>query len=103
MLQQKLYDLTAEYVNTLKALPHRPDGWLPHIVYVEEEGYNYPVFIRYRMTELRNDGSCTLIDDETGEMFTDRDLTEINIEWLDTLLNRYIECCKEQGLNTPNE
>lgn len=45
MLQQRLYDLSAEYVNTLKALPYRPDGWLPHIVYVEEEG-DYPVFTR---------------------------------------------------------
>ena len=52
---------------------------------------------------LATDGSCTLINDETGEVFTDRHLTEINIEWLDTLLSWYNDCCNEQGLNTQNE
>lgn len=91
MLQQRLYDLSAEYVNTLKSLPHRPEGWLPHIVYVEEEG-DYPVFTRYRLIEIKDDGSCTLIDDTTQEVFTNRHLSEINIEWLDTVLAWYYDC-----------
>lgn len=102
MLQQKLYDLSAEYVNTLKSLPHRPEGWLPHIVYVEEEG-DYPVFTRYRLTEIKDDGSCTLIDDTTQEVFANRHLSEINIEWLDTVLSWYYDCCIEQGLTTNTE
>lgn len=102
MLQQKLYDLSAEYVNTLKALPHRPEGWLPHIVYVEEEG-DYPVFTRYRLTEIKDDGSCTLIDDTTQEVFANRHLSEINIEWLDTVLSWYYDCCTEQRLTTNTE
>ena len=91
MLQQRLYDLSAEYVNTIKTLPHRPKGWLPHTVYVEEEG-NYPVFTRYNLTEIRSDGGCTLINPETNEIFTDRHLSEINIEWLDTVLAWYYDC-----------
>lgn len=99
MLQKKLYDLSAEYVNTLKTLPHRPEGWLPHTVYVEEEG-DYPVFTRYNLTDIRNDGSCTLVNPDTSEVFTNRHLSEINIEWLDTVLAWYYNCCSEQGITS---
>jgi len=74
MLQRQLYDLSDAYVNRLQTLPHRPDGWLPHIVYVEEDG-DYPVFTRYRLTEIHSDGSCTLINDQSGEVFPDRHLS----------------------------
>lgn len=102
MLYRKLYELYEAYVNTLKSLPHRPESWLPHIVYVEEEG-DYPIYTRYLITEIRSDGGCTLINDETGAVFTDRHLLEIDIDWLDTLLSWYYDCCNEQGLTIFNE
>ncbi len=96
-LYEQLKRLTQEYIDKLTNLPHRPEGWLPHIVYVEEEG-NYPVYNRYKLKEIRLDGSCTLVNDESGEVFTDRHLYEINIDWLDTIYRWYFECCAVQGL-----
>ncbi len=89
-LYQQLNELTESYVTALRSLPLRPQGWLPHIVYVEEEG-DYPVYTRYWLDDINPDGSCTLRDFETGEIFTKRSLNEINIEWLDTVYCYYLE------------
>ncbi len=96
-LYEQLKSLTQQYIDRLSNLPHRPEGWLPHVVYVEEEG-DYPVYTRYKLTEIRPDSSCTLVNDETGEVFTDCHLYEISIDWLDTIYRWYFECCMEQGL-----
>ena len=86
-----------EYVKALSDTKERPEGWLPHVVYVEEDGDNYPVYKRYHITEINKDGSTKMID-TTGGKHTDIHLSEINIDWLDTLLRRYDELCAEQGL-----
>lgn len=96
-LVTQLQNLTDRFVAELSRLPLRPDGWLPHVVYVEEEG-DYPVYTMYKLEEIREDGSCVLFNPETGERFTDRHLYEINIDWLDTVLRWYYECCSVQGL-----
>ncbi len=96
-LYEQLKSLTQQYINKLSNLPHKPDGWLPHVVYVEEEG-DYPVYTRYKLTEIRSDGSCSLVNDDSGEVFTDRHLYEINIDWLDTIYRWYFECCAEQNI-----
>lgn len=98
-LYRQLQELSRKFVDELRCLPFRPDGWLPHIVYVEEEG-DYPVYTMYKLEEIREDASCTLFNPETNERFHDRHLHEINIDWLDTVLRRYHECCIEQGLIT---
>lgn len=96
-LNAHLRNLTDRFVAELSRLPLRPDGWLPHIVYVEEED-NYPVYTMYKLEEIREDGSCVLFNPETGERFNDRHLCEINIDWLDTVLERYYEYCPEQKI-----
>lgn len=93
----QLQKLHKQFVDELRALPLRPEGWLPHIVYVEEEG-DYPVYTMYKLEEIREDGSCVLFNPETQERFTDRHLYEINIDWLDTVLRWYKECCIEQNI-----
>ena len=52
----------------------------------------------YKLEEIREDGSCVLFNPETGERFNDRHLYEINIDWLDTVLERYYEYCPEQKI-----
>lgn len=96
-----LRELSDKFVAELSSLPLRPDGWLPHIVYVEEEG-DYPVYTMYKLEEIREDGSCILFNPETEERFTNRCLYEINIDWLDTVLRWYYECCAlENGHGLP--
>ncbi len=96
-LDEQLEALRRHFVDKLRMLPLRPVGWLPHVVYVEEEG-DYPVYTRYKLEEIRPGGTCTLVNDETGERFTDRRLDEINVDWLDTVCRWYHECCLEQNL-----
>lgn len=40
--QEQVKSLTDKIISSLCRITERPDGWLPHIVYVEEEG-DYPV------------------------------------------------------------
>lgn len=96
-LDKQLRELTDMFVAELSSLPLRPDGWLPHVVYVEEEG-DYPVYTMYKLEEIRKDGSCVLFNPKSGERFDNRHLYEINIDWLDTVLRWYYECCSVQGI-----
>lgn len=95
MLRKKLDELRDEIVARLCAITDRPEGWLPHLVFVEEEGEDgagagTPVYNEYRLVDFQEDGTCTLrrtVDDEEEE----RHLSEINIDWLETVLNWYYE------------
>lgn len=100
VVDEKEFKTEAEYnayVAELSCLTLRPDGWLPHVVYVEEEG-DYPVYTMYKLEEIRKDGSCVLFNPNSGERFDNRHLYEINIDWLDTVLRWYYECCSVQGI-----
>ena len=94
-LDIQLRELSNAFIAALSRLPLRPDGWLPHIVYVEEEG-DCPVYTMYQLEEIRKDGSCVLFNPKSGERFYNRNLYEINIDWLDTVLKWYYECCSVQ-------
>lgn len=97
-LDKQLYALIDAHVNALSSLAHSPEGWLPHIVYVEEEGLDgYPEYVRYNLLDIHTDGTCTLANAQTKEKFTNRHLSEINIDWLNTVLRRYHECCAEHS------
>ena len=52
----------------------------------------------YRLEEIRTDGSCTLYNAESRERFTCRHLHEINMDWLVTVWERYLELCVEQDI-----
>lgn len=96
-LNIQLQELHQRFIDKLRTLPLKPERWLPHIVYVEEEG-DYPVYTMYQLEEVCEDGSCVLFNPKTGERFSDRYLHEINIEWLDTILRWYKECCIEHDI-----
>lgn len=95
--QEQAKSLTDEIIANLCRITERPEEWLPHIVYVEEEG-DYPVYNRYELIDYTPDGSCTLYNPRTDSRENDFHLSEINIDWLITLWNRYIELCIEQGM-----
>ena len=95
-IQEKQKALEQEVIANLCAIPKMPENMLPHTVYVEEEGedgygHGIPVYTMYRLEEIRTDGSCTLYNAESRERFTCRHLHEINMDWLVTVWERYLE------------
>lgn len=97
--QEQERKLSQNIIDSLCHITDRPDGWLPHIVFVEEEGEDgYPCYVRYNLIDYHADGTCTLQRPNTDVRETDRELWEINIDWLITVWNRYKELCAEQNL-----
>lgn len=102
-LQEKQKELEQEIIANLRAIPKTPEGLLPHTVYVEEEGeedehHGIPVYTAYKLEEIRPDGSCMLYNPDSRERFPCRHLYEINIDWLVTVWERYLELCVGQKL-----
>lgn len=99
--QKQVNELQQQLINQLSAITDRPEGWLPHLVYVEEEGddengFGMPVYNAYRLVDFESDGRCTLRDLITGEDDTERHLSEINIDWLVTVWNYYHELSEKE-------
>lgn len=107
--QKQVNELQQQLINQLSAITDRPDGWLPHMVFVEEEcddenGFGMPVYNPYRLVDFNADGSCTLRGFVDSEDDTERHLSEINIDWLVTVWNYYHELSeKEQEPETGPE
>lgn len=94
--QKQVNELQQQLIARLSAITDRPKGWLPHLVYVEEDGddenkFGMPVYNAYRLVDFESDGRCTLRNLITGEDDTERHLSEINIDWLVTVWNYYHE------------
>ena len=90
--QKQVNELQQQLITRLSAITDRPDGWLPHLVYVEEEGddengFGTPVYNSYRLIDFNLNGDCTLRNLITGEDDMERHLSEINIDWLVTVWN----------------
>ncbi|WP_304963532.1 hypothetical protein [uncultured Alistipes sp.] len=95
--QEQELKLSQNIIDSLCHISERPDGWLPHIVFVEEEGEDgYLCYVRYNLSDYRADGTCTLQASDESIRQTNRNLSEINIDWLVTLWNRYVELSIEQ-------
>lgn len=90
--QEQAKSLTDKIIDNLCRITERPEGWLPHIVYVEEEG-DYPVYNRYELIDYAPDGSCILYNPRTDSRENGFHLSEINIDWLITVWNRYMGSC----------
>ncbi|MCM0193965.1 hypothetical protein [Bacteroides fragilis] len=98
--------LQNDVIAKLSAITDRPDGWLPHLVFVEEESedqnnHGAPVYNAYRLVDFKPDGSCTLQNTITNEDDTERYLSEINIDWLMTVLNWYGELATDKDIDQP--
>ena len=90
--QEQERKLSQNIIDSLCHISEHPDGWLPHIVFVEEEGEDgYPCYVRYNLLDYHADGTCTLQRPNTDVQETDRELREINVDWLITVWNRYVE------------
>lgn len=98
--------LQNDIIANIAVITDRPDGWLPHTVFVEEEGEDRngagtPVYKEYQLVDFKPDGSCTLRDISTNEDDAERQLSEINIDWLMTVYGYYCDLSEEhEALNT---
>lgn len=92
MLRKLREDMAAE----LAATSHRPQGWLPRTVFVEEDEYEAG-FVPYKVQEIHEDRTFTGTHLLTGKKVK-MPLTEINIDWLNLLIDIYACECKEQNL-----
>lgn len=51
--QEQERKLSQNIIDSLCRISERPDGWLPHIVFVEEEGEDgYPCYVRYNLITI---------------------------------------------------
>lgn len=100
--QKQVKGIADKLIADLCRITERPDDWLPHTVYVEEEGedancFGMPVYTMYKLEDYKADGGCTFYNPQTDERRSGH-LYEINIDWLVTVWNRYLELCAGQGL-----
>lgn len=102
--QEQAKSLTDKIIANLCRITKRPDGWLPHIVFVEEEGEDgAPVYNQYRLVDFKTDGSCTLQNAITNEDDGERHLSEVNIDWLVAVLNWYEELTINENTDSLSE
>lgn len=105
--QQKLQNLRKEIIAKLTSITDRPEGWLPHTVYVEQEGADnqgrgIPVYTEYKLLNYFPDGECELLNVALNEV-EPGGLCEIEIEWLITVLNYYGELTGERIEDDPQK
>ncbi len=98
---KKLKQLTDDLVAKLSAIDDT-SHILPHTVFVEEvgddaTGAGVPVYNKYQLTKIYPDGSCDLQSPISG-ITEQRHLSEINIDWLDTVWRWYLD---QQGIVIP--
>ena len=96
-LNNRLRNLREELVLDLKLAEHRPDGWLPRIVFVENDEYEAG-FSQYVVKEINSDGTFLGINEDTAQEEV-LPLSEINIDWLMLLHEMYESLCLEEKLD----
>lgn len=99
--QEQIKQLTDKLVSNIVSIVEYPDNWLPHSVWVEEESpiTGDPVYNQYMLEKINPDGTCNLFSPKTGALVHDDIfLSAINIDWLITIWNRYIELCIDQRI-----
>lgn len=97
-LYDSLKELGEQYALELAAAPHRPEGWLPRTVFIEEDEYENG-YTPYMLMQIHPDGTCDVRRKTSLTQDAEKvNLTDINIDWLMTLLDLYASLCHEQGL-----
>lgn len=97
-LSNRLRQLRQDIALELSLTTNRPEGWLPRMVFVEEDEYEAG-FTMYEVLRIHQNGTCDVRPTE-GLYIEEKNipLTEINIDWLNLLLDIYACECNEQGL-----
>ncbi|MFR9543451.1 MAG: hypothetical protein SNH27_15550, partial [Rikenellaceae bacterium] len=88
-------ELRQEIISKLLSIKDRPEGWLPHVVYVQDEDCDSAdpeakLYTLYKLLDFQDSGECQLLDIETNKTEAGA-LCEIETEGLITILNWYGE------------
>ena len=94
VLRERLKNIKEDLILELSLADRRPEGWLPRQVYVENDEYEEG-FVLYTIKEINPDGTFVGVNEHLAaeEVLP---LAEINIDWLELLLDIYVSECKEQ-------
>lgn len=90
-IQSKVNELHKNLVSRLCSIKEFPEGFFPHMVFVEEEDAGGVIYRQYLLTEIFENGDCTLINSINQDEREDSMLQEICIDWLVTLWNWYLD------------
>ncbi len=94
-LSDKVKAVQNELIDALCNIKEMPEGVLPHLVFVEEEARDVsPVYNRYKLLQIiPKNKSCIVFNPRTGQNEEEEFLlSEINIDWLETVWKRYLDC-----------
>lgn len=93
-LQEKVNTVQNELIDALCNIGQIPENLFPHPVFVEEENESgEPVYNKYQLLQIIPERrSCILFNPRTRENEEEETyLTAINIDWLVTVWDRYLE------------
>lgn len=91
-LHQQLGWVIQNIIDAICSIKVIPEGLLPHTVFVEEEGENgEPTYTKCQLVDIDPvEKNCIVYDKETGFQ-EEISLEAVNIHWLITIWNRYLE------------
>lgn len=103
-LSDKVEAVQNELIDALCNIKEMPEGVLPHLVFVEEEARDVsPVYNRYKLLRIIPENkSCIVFNPRTGQNEEEKFfLSEINIDWLETVWKRYLDCADKTEKDEP--
>lgn len=103
-LSGKVSEAQKKLISALSNIKEMPEGVLPHLVFVEEEDdKGAPIYNKYELVSIIPEReSCILYNPRTEENEKEEFfLNAINIDWLDTVWKRYLECANIKEKDEP--
>lgn len=95
-LKEQLETVTQNAIDAICTIRHVPLGLLPHTVFVEEENSNCePYYRKYQMVDIDPEKGNCIVHDHITKLEEEFALRDINIDWLITFWNRYLELSLE--------
>jgi len=95
-LHQQLAWVTQNIIDAICSIKIKPEGLLPHTVFVEEtNGKGNPEYGKYQLLDIDPiEKNCIIFDVETSFQ-EEISLESVNVDWLITIWNRYLELTGE--------
>jgi len=96
LLHQQLGWVTQNIIDAICNIKTMPEGLLPHTVFIEEEdGKGEPAYTKYRLIDIDPvEKNCIIYDKETNFQ-EEISLESVNVDWLITIWNRYLELSRQ--------
>ncbi len=91
-LHEQLCRVTQNIIDAICDIKIMPEGLLPHTVFVEEEnGKGEPAYTKYQIVDIDPIEKNCIIYDRESNFQEEISLEAVNVDWLITIWNRYLE------------